>query len=135
MTYRSLVCVSLHLFRPLGVILVNAQCDIPATSSPTTPSQSNTSSPRCQSPTGTPSLIPRHVPLPPLGLVGVPSPGLIPPSPFSLYPAEAMNPNLGRTSSGSHSPLVPKEKACVVTAEGTSTETGMENPYLRWGRC
>ena|SRR5258706_3845681 len=135
MNYRPLVCVCLYLFRPLGVVLVNAECDIPATSSPTTPSQSNTSSPRSQSPMGTPSLMPMQVTLPPWGLVGVPSPGLTPPSPFSLYPAEAMNPNGGRTSSGSNSSLVPKQRSCVVAAEGTSTETGTENPYLRWGRC
>ena len=83
---------------------------------------------------GTPSLIPMLVTLPPLGLVGVPSPGLIPPSPFSLYSAEAMNPNLSRNSSGSNSLLVPKEKARVVAAEGTSTEADTDNPYLPWGR-
>lgn len=83
---------------------------------------------------GTPSVIPMQVTLPPLGLVGVPSPGLIPPSPFSLYPAEVMNPNPGRSSSGSNSLLVPKEKARAVAAEGTSTVTDTDNPYLRWGR-
>jgi hypothetical protein len=79
---------------------------------------------------GTPSLIPMQIALPPLGLVGVPSPGLIPPSPFSLYPAEVMNPSSDRTSSGNNSLPVSTEKTRAVAAEGTSAESGTENPHV-----
>jgi len=104
----------------MDVVLVNARCDIPAISSPTTPAQSNSSSPRNQSPMGTPSLVPMQITLPPLELEAVPSPGLTPPSPFSLYPAEVTNPSLGRASSGTNSLLVPTEKARAGAAEGAS---------------
>jgi len=78
---------------------------------------------------GTPSLIPMQVTLPPFGLVGVPSPGLIPPSPFSLYPVETMNPSLVRRS-GSNSLLLPMEKARAGAADRWSTVGGTENPYF-----
>jgi len=79
---------------------------------------------------GTPFLIPMQVTLPPMELVGVSSLGLIPPSPFSLYPAEVTNPSPNRAGSGNTPFWGLTEKACAASAEKKTTERGSENPYL-----
>lgn len=76
-------------------------------------------------------MIPMQVTLPPLELVGIPSPGLIPPSPFSLYPAEVTNPSASRASSGKPSLLGLTEKVRAAATEGRS----IENAYAGYGRC